>query len=146
MNNFYALLATDTVLQIKISLNVIHDNGFPMIVLRVNDFVVPYDVVTDLIEQEFKLPMTDAVSIEISMSDKKYSQDKETAVIINSVNIDGFEIVPGWTHLACYDTDRGQSGPTSYLGFNGKWSLQIKEPFYRWQHRITGQGWLLEPV
>ena len=26
------------------------------------------------------------------------------------------------------------------------WIMKLDEPFYRWRHRVTGQGWLLEPV
>lgn len=29
---------------------------------------------------------------------------------------------------------------------NGIWRIKHNESFYRWRHRITGQGWLLEPV
>ncbi len=31
----------------------------------------------------------------------------------------------------------------SYMAVDGK--LIISEPFYRWYHRASGQGWLLEP-
>lgn len=44
-----------------------------------------------------------------------------------SVKIDGFEVL-----------DRGQFTPQG-------WHLAISEPFYRWRHRVTGQGWLLVP-
>jgi hypothetical protein len=30
-----------------------------------------------------------------------------------------------------------------YLASNGK--LTISEPFYRWYHRVSDQGWLLTP-
>lgn len=30
-----------------------------------------------------------------------------------------------------------------YLAVNGR--LTIPEPFYRWYHRVSGQGWLLVP-
>lgn len=29
---------------------------------------------------------------------------------------------------------------------NGNWRVRHDEPFYRWWHRATGQGWLLEPL
>jgi hypothetical protein len=92
------------------------------------------------------VPLLDPIKIEIGMSNKKYNQNLETAVIIDSVCIDGFEITPNYTHLANYQNERNIDNPTSYLGFNGVWKLTIPEPFYRWQHRVTGQGWLLEPV
>jgi len=43
------------------------------------------------------------------------------------VVIDGIEILPKY----------------SYMAVDGK--LIISEPFYRWYHRASGQGWLLEP-
>jgi hypothetical protein len=49
------------------------------------------------------------------------------------------------SHLATYKNDQNVTQPTNYLGFNGTWNLKINEPFYRWRHNITGQGWLLEP-
>ena len=77
------------------------------------------------------------------MSDKDYSVEKETAILIDSVIIDGLEIIPNKTHLAYYFNERNIDSPTSYLGFNGTWRLQINEPFYLWQHRIIVQGLLL---
>jgi hypothetical protein len=44
-----------------------------------------------------------------------------------TVIVDGEEILPKYQHLAV----------------NGK--LTIPEPFYRWYHRVSGQGWLLTP-
>lgn len=43
------------------------------------------------------------------------------------VTIDGIEILPKYKHLAVDDR------------------LTIFEPFYCWYHRVSGQGWLLEP-
>ena len=45
----------------------------------------------------------------------------------DTVTIDGIEVLPKY----------------SYLVDNGV--LTIPEPFYRWYHRVSGQGWLLEP-
>ena len=44
-----------------------------------------------------------------------------------TVAIDGIEILPKYKHLATNDV------------------LIINEPFYRWYHRVSGQGWLLTP-
>lgn len=44
-----------------------------------------------------------------------------------SVLIDGMEVLDfGYEH-------------------EGMWRITLHEPFYRWRHRVTGQGWLLEP-
>lgn len=45
----------------------------------------------------------------------------------DTVVVDGIEILPHYRHLVAGD------------------SLEINEPFYCWYHRISGQGWLLEP-
>ena len=45
----------------------------------------------------------------------------------DSVIVDGIEILPKYRHLAEENT------------------LKINEPFYCWYHRISGQGWLLNP-
>ena len=45
----------------------------------------------------------------------------------DQVTVDGVEILPKY----------------QYLAVNGR--LTISEPFYRWYHRVSGQGWLLTP-
>lgn len=47
--------------------------------------------------------------------------------VTDSVAVDGIEILPRY----------------QYLAENGH--LTISEPFYRWYHRVSGQGWLLVP-
>ena len=130
---------------VTVKLQVIGNNGFPGASIRVNQDVVEYVQLLTTVKHQFKIGLKDSIEIEISMMGKEYSQTQETAVIIESVNIDGFEIVPNWTHLAVYNSERGLQGPTSYLGINGSWKLTIDRPFYQWQHLVTGQGWLLEP-
>lgn len=146
MNNFSDLLDTKQQLNLTIKLGVIVDNGYPGVSLRVNDNVVEYLQLSSAVEHSYDLPIMDPIEIEIVMTDKEYSADQETAILIDSISIDGFEIVPAWTHLAQYNSERGLQGPTSYLGINGSWKLKIDRPFYQWRHRVTGQGWLLEPI
>lgn len=46
----------------------------------------------------------------------------------SSVRIDGMEVLDfGYEH-------------------ESMWRMTLHEPFYRWRHRVTGQGWLLEPA
>jgi len=146
MNNFLDLLDTDCQINVTLKLGVIHDNGYPGVSVRVNDNVIEYLQLTKSVEHQFDIPLLDPIEIEISIKDKQYSEIKETAVLIDSMNIDGFEIVPQWTHLAEYHSERGLQGPTSYLGINGSWKLTIDRPFYQWRHHVTDQGWLLEPI
>lgn len=81
--------------------------------------------------------------IEIELRNKTYSTDHETAVIVKQLQIDGIDLVPRFDYLAEYVNDHDNNDPTSYLGFNGKWTLTIDRPFYQWLHQATAQGWLL---
>jgi hypothetical protein len=146
MKNFSDLLDTEHQITVTIKLDVITDNGYPGAQVRLNNDVIEYLELKNSVKHEFVVDLTDSIDLEIAMIDKQYSQHKETAVVIESISIDGFEIVPGWTHLAEYDSERGPQGPTSYLGINGTWRLKIDRPFYQWRHCVTGQGWLLEPI
>lgn len=80
------------------------------------------------------------------MTNKNYSADSETAVLIDSITIDNFELIPNYIHLSEYQSERGLQGPSFYLGINGNWVFDIKKPFYQWRHDVTGQGWLLTPT
>ena len=82
-------------------------------------------------------------TIEIELKNKIYTTEQETAVIIKCLQIDGIDLVPRFDYLAEYDNDHNNNDPTSYLGFNGKWTLTIDRPFYHWLHEHTGQGWLI---
>ncbi len=146
MNNFSDLPDTDPTVAVVVKLSAISDNGYPGAMLRVNQDVIEYLQLKESVEHVFDVPLNDTIEIEIALIDKQYSQEKETAIVIDSVTLDGFEIVPGWTHLATYDSERGPQGPTAYLGINGNWKLVIDRPFYQWRHHVTGQGWLLEPI
>lgn len=143
MTVFSELLATEHSLTIKIQLTPILDNGVPICAVRINDSVQYYGDLLDPIVLVKQQPLLSTFDIEISMFDKRYSSEHETAILIKSIAIDDFEIIPKYTHLANYQNDHNYPGPTSYLGFNGCWKLSINRPFYQWQHQITNQGWLL---
>jgi hypothetical protein len=53
--------------------------------------------------------------------------DVLTFLSSDTVTVDQIEILPKYLYMAA----------------DGK--LIISEPFYRWYHRASGQGWLLEP-
>ncbi len=146
MKNFSELLDTDVKITVSVSVAPITDNGDPRAWIRINDRTLYHNRLAFPILAQIDVDLLDPIEIEIGMSDKIYDQNLETAVVIDSVCIDGFEIIPNFTHLAQYQNERNIDQPTSYLGFNGSWKLTIPEPFYRWQHRVSGQGWLLEPV
>jgi hypothetical protein len=81
-------------------------------------------------------------SIEIELSNKHYTLEYETAVIIKQLSVDNIDLLSK-VYLADYVNDHNNTSPTSYLGFNGKWTLTFDKPFYRWLHQHSGQGWLL---
>ena len=93
-----------------------------------------FDISTDLLKP---------FSIELELKNKTYTTEYETAVVIKQLQIDGIDLVPRFDYMATYVNDHDNTNPTSYLGFNGKWTLTFDRPFYQWLHQATGQGWLL---
>lgn len=146
MKTFYDLLDTDTTLSIEIGIHSITDNGAPDAWISVNGKRTDYNNLEKPVEFSITVDLLEPLLIEIGMSGKQYDSEKETAVIVDTINIDGFEIVPNWIHLATHHNERGFNGPTNYLGFNGTWRLVTQEPFYQWRHHATSQGWLLMPT
>jgi len=146
MKNFSDLLVTDSRIDVILQLSAITENGVPGCGVSINDDVLWHGPLPDSITLEKRVHLHQPIQIDVSMWDKTYHSDRETAVVLHSLQLDGFEIVPGWTHVAKYHNDHAWDGATSYLGFNGTWSLHIPVPFYRWLHEITGQGWLLAPI
>jgi hypothetical protein len=145
MKNFSELLATDTFVTVAVTVEPIVFNGDPTAWVIINGRKLYHNRLSFAMSISVEVPVLDPIEIEIGMSDKIYNQHLETALVIQSVCIDNFEIVPNYTHLARYQNERNVDAPTSYLGFNGVWILSTDDPFYRWHHRVTGQGWLLEP-
>jgi len=146
MKNFLDLLDIDPGVNISIRLRALCGNGVPRCRMTVNDRVIYDDFLSSECIKQFSVSLMSSIQIKVEMSDKIYSEEKETAIVIDQLAIDGFAIVPDWTHLARYENDHDANGPASYLGYNGCWTLEINEPFHRWRHRVTGQGWLLEPT
>jgi hypothetical protein len=146
MNNFSDLLVTDRKITINLVISPISENGYPCSVIKLNDRMLFDGEVKERISFNETLGLLDPVEISIELKNKKHDQQLETAIIIDRLSIESMEIVPGFVHLSDYDNEQGQRITTNYLGFNGVWKLDINEPFYRWRHRVTGQGWLLEPI
>lgn len=90
-----------------------------------------------------QLELLDTFFVEVELKNKIYNSNSETAVIIETLQIDGIDLVPRFDYLAQYRNDHHNNNPTNYLGFNGKWTLTFDRPFYQWLHQATGQGWLL---
>lgn len=142
MKNFSDLLATDQSLDLVISVAPV---GLPDTEIWVNQNLMYQGQLSGTLDISKKLPLLSVFSISVKLKNKIYTTDSETAIVLTKISIDGFDIVPAWTHLANYTNDHHMDDPTSYLGFNGEWKLVISRPFYQWQHQVTGQGWLLCP-
>jgi len=123
---------TDTDIRIDIELESIGDPKF-----LVNGAVLGQNNLT------YHVELLRPFSITIELYNKHYTTEYETAVIIKRLSIDNIEMVPKYDYLAEYINDHNNNNPTSYLGFNGRWTLTIDRPFYQWLHRVTAQGWLL---
>jgi hypothetical protein len=139
MNNYSELQATNFKLNVCIELEPI---GAPDIVVLISDRTLTKEILTQPKKLEFQLDLLDLFSISIELQNKIYTLDYETAVIIRRLTIDNVDLVPVYDYLAIYINDHDNNNPTSYLGFNGKWSLTFNRPFYQWLHQQTGQGFL----
>jgi hypothetical protein len=142
MKNFSDLLATDLYLDLVLMVEPV---GNPDAEIWIDHQLIHQGQLSQSITISKQLPLLTKLSVSIKLKNKIYSSDSEIAIVLNKLSVDGFDIIPSWTHLAQYINDHDYHDPTSYLGFNGEWKLEIPEPFYQWRHQITGQGWLLRP-
>lgn len=119
--------------------------GMPDVEICINQNLMHQGLLQDTFTINQQLPLRSGLSISVRLKNKIYGSGPDTAVVLKQISIDGFDIIPAWTQLAEYVNDHDNTDPTTYLGFNGEWKLEIPEPFYQWRHQITGQGWLLRP-
>ena len=145
MKNFSDLLAIKPCINVGLRLHPITANGNPSCRVEINNKIMYQGSLYQDINISTSVTLQETISISVSLQDKNYHPILETAVVIQDLIIDDFNLVPDWTHLASYQNDHAVNNPTSYLGFNGTWQLLIDQPFYLWRHRVTGQGWLLTP-
>jgi hypothetical protein len=139
MKTYSDLQDIDTRLNLVVKLEPV---GSPTTKLIINNKEYDYPRLTNSIIVNDYLPLMDPININIILSDKHYTAEYETAIIFK-IYIDNIEIIPRYDYLAEYINDHDNNNPTSYLGFNGKWSLTIDRPFYQWLHKHSGQGWLI---
>ena len=146
MNSFSDLLATDPKILLRICVRPIYGSRPPNIEIRLNHKVSYRGLLTQNWNLTTDLSLLDPLTFEVELLEKVYDPQDETAAVVHQLDIDDFELIPNFTHLIQYHNDHGFCGPTAHVGFVGTWCLDISEPFYRWHHRVTGQGWLLEPA
>lgn len=141
MQTFSQLRAIDWVLPITITLMPINNPDIKVAVSGKSLFDGCLPCEKHLISS---IDLLGSLSIEIALRNKNY-HGPEQAVIVSLITVDGKDHTKTLIEHADYANDHGFVQPTSYLGFNGSWKLQIDMPFYRWLHIETGQGWLLDP-
>jgi hypothetical protein len=140
MKNYSDLQAIDTRLHLHVELEPV---GTPDITVSVNDIMNDYPGLSHNIILDYYIDLLDLFAVNIELCNKHYTTEYETAVIIRRLSIDDIKLIPEYDYLAKYVNDHDNNNPTSYLGFNGKWTLTIDRPFYHWLHEHSGQGWLI---
>lgn len=146
MNKFSDLLATDHDIEVRIGIQPVNDNGVPHCRAKINQVVLFDGYAQGRLDVSHKVNLHDNVMIEIAMFEKTYCAEKETALIIEYIFIDGLQVIPKLVHLVVQHNEKNYHVPSCYLGANGIWRLEITSPFYQWFHRATNQGWLLKPI
>lgn len=140
MKTYSDLQAIDTDLAITVTLEPV---GNPDVLLLIDKKILAGGVLYKSVTVETAITSLESFWISVELRNKvKIHPDQETAVQIK-LQVDGIDILPRFDYLAVYTNDHNDSNPTSYLGYNGKWTLTFDRPFYQWLHQATGQGWLL---
>jgi len=137
MKRYSDLQGIDTGLNIRLELEPI---GTPDVSVTIADYRQDY-LLSDNRIIDYTVDLLQSFSVVIELRNKQYSLDYETAIIVR-LSVDNIDIVPKYDYLADYVNDHDNHNPTSYLGFNGKWTLTIDRAFYHWLHVHSGQGWL----
>jgi hypothetical protein len=147
MKNYLDLLDTDDPgVTVELIINSIVDNGIPHLKVSVNNQTFYNSKIDQKICIRTTIPLLSRLSVQLDLENRLYSDKRETAVIIESFKIDDYQIIGKHASMVKYTNDQNVEYQGFYLGFNGIWRFCINEPFYRWHHCVTGQGWLLEPA
>jgi len=85
-------------------------------------------VVTDL-DTTYTIDLFSTITVKCTVIDANNG-----AVEIKLLDVNGTEVLPKYQHLA--------NPATAWIDQNGVWEFSIREPFYPWFHRISGQGWI----
>lgn len=136
MNNYSDLLDIDNTIEVLIELAIV---GEPDLHVWVNENKI--QVASKI---KLRLSLLDPVCFTLQIKNKDYENDSATLVTVESISIDGINLIPAFNHLTTYSNDRQSGLTTNCLGFNGTWTFNVEQPFYQWLHQATGQGWLLQ--
>lgn len=143
MKTFSEISDTDYNLNLTLKIKVIDQNGYPDFRLFLNDQQQILGQQNAFIIKK-QIPLVTPISVRVELKDKKYSLNKETAVVIEKIEIDDINVIPTYNDIIEYKNDQNKDIKTNYLGFNGIWNLLIDEPFFQWYHQKSGQGMLIK--
>ena len=146
MKNFSDLLGIDPAIDINIHVSPCCDRGSQTCGVSVNGEMLYQERLSDSQNLFCRVSLMEPIKIEISMQGQLCATHGQTGVRLDRISIDGFDIMPQWTHLISYRNNQLRVDHAGCADHNAVWILDIPEPFYRWRHRISGQGWLLEPI
>ena len=147
MKTFLDLLntASNQTIEINIDLRPIVDNGVPWATVIVNDICLLDQHCSDFTNVTCQVPLMASFKIVVEMHNKIYDEHRESALVIERLEIDDHLILPKFNHLTQYTNDHDKVVYSNYLGYNGTWVLHIDKPFYQWFHHANNRGWLLHP-
>lgn len=124
MNNFSEITAIDTAGQLTVELKtVVHGRCIHWTML--NEHTVESS------QAVLKFDLFSPIVLKINLI---WFKEGTSGVEIQSLKVNGLEIMPRYQHLA--------SKSTNYIDQLGLWSLEIPSPFYTWYHGISGQGFI----
>lgn len=144
---------------VDIFLNSVYFDRVPTGTLSVNDKIVDLRIDQPItFSYKFNLDKDSTISIIIDQfgkTNKDTQGDLDTAIIIEKILINGLES-PKFAWAGVYTPDYPahyiKQNPTAkpqltninYLGWNGRWQLDISVPAFTWIHKLENLGWIYE--
>lgn len=125
MNTFSDLLDTNPKLNVRVTVTR-HGRTVDLITLNYTRLLKDKNFVT--------VDLLSPIKLTVDLLDF----DEGLSGIEISLSINGLEVLPKYQHLS--------SNSKSYIDQLGLWEFNIPGPFYMWYHKISGQGWLLNPT
>jgi hypothetical protein len=148
---------------LSVSLTPVFWNDTPNIKIQFNQQLLFLGKLTKQKVFKWNLPAIDKNRLSIfflNKSDEDTVDDKDKAIIIDSIGIEGFNYNSFFTHSQYkpdyspgyyrYAKEHNLSVDkiinTNYLGFNGEWWLEFDWPVFAWIYQVetNGLGWIYE--
>lgn len=148
MKNFYEAMDIDCSRAIKVTAgwkHIVAPNQTFRVRAHLNDRLIFDDFAKDALFQA-ELPLLENIKVRIELSGKdpnRIEPGTDLALLV-FLSINGFSVLPEHQELSFYMSDSEEViSPTHYLGYNGVWTFDIDEPFYRWLHKTQPWGFTL---